>query len=144
MLRGKRLVGLFALLALGLLLVNVKPAWAVTITPNPAVAGQPITFSGSSADVGGNIFSGFGCTGSIVAFVSTGGPGAYSFTLTGGLPAGSYSVQIIDDITPPTGCVNFTVQPVSIPEYPLGLPILAILMIVGYGLVRRRNRSVYP
>ncbi len=29
----------------------------------------------------------------------------------------------------------------SIPEYPLGLPILAILMIVGYGLVRRRTRN---
>ena len=26
-----------------------------------------------------------------------------------------------------------------IPEYPLGLPILAILTIIGYGLVRRRT-----
>ena len=31
--------------------------------------------------------------------------------------------------------------PSPIPEYPLGLPILAILMIVGYGLVRRRTRN---
>jgi hypothetical protein len=26
-----------------------------------------------------------------------------------------------------------------IPEYPLGLPILAVFMIIGYGLVRRRT-----
>jgi hypothetical protein len=30
--------------------------------------------------------------------------------------------------------------PAPIPEYPLGLPILAILMLFGYGLVRRRTR----
>jgi len=29
-----------------------------------------------------------------------------------------------------------------IPEYPLGLPIHAILMIIGYGIVRRKTRSV--
>jgi len=28
-----------------------------------------------------------------------------------------------------------------IPEYPLGLPILAILTIIGYGLIRRRTRN---
>ncbi len=33
----------------------------------------------------------------------------------------------------------FTAPP--IPEYPLGLPILAILTIIGYGLVRRRSRN---
>jgi hypothetical protein len=31
-----------------------------------------------------------------------------------------------------------------IPEYPLGLPILAILMVIGYGLVRRRTRNDDP
>jgi hypothetical protein len=30
-----------------------------------------------------------------------------------------------------------------IPEYPLGLPILAILMLFGYGLVRRRTRTAH-
>jgi hypothetical protein len=35
---------------------------------------------------------------------------------------------------------TFTPVP-PIPEYPLGLPILAILMIIGYGLVRRRTRN---
>ena len=28
-----------------------------------------------------------------------------------------------------------------IPEYPIGLPIIAILMVIGYGLVRRRTRN---
>ena len=30
-----------------------------------------------------------------------------------------------------------------IPEYPLGLPILAIFMIIGYGVIRRRTRNVH-
>jgi hypothetical protein len=28
-----------------------------------------------------------------------------------------------------------------IPEYPLGLPILAIFMVIGYGLIRRRTST---
>lgn len=40
----------------------------------------------------------------------------------------------------PIPTFNLIVDPAPpIPEYPLGLPILAILMIIGYGLVRRRN-----
>jgi hypothetical protein len=112
---GKKvLCGLCVLLALGLFQVNMAiiPVYAVTITPNPAIAGQPITFSGASADLGGSIFSGFGCSGSVVGFVSTGGPGPYSYTLASGLPAGSYSVAIVDDI-PASGCVNFTVVPAT-------------------------------
>jgi hypothetical protein len=30
-------------------------------------------------------------------------------------------------------------QPAIVPEYPLGLPLLAVFMIVGYGLIRRRT-----
>jgi hypothetical protein len=33
--------------------------------------------------------------------------------------------------------------PSIIPEYPFGLPILAILMLIGYGLVRRRTRTAH-
>jgi hypothetical protein len=28
-----------------------------------------------------------------------------------------------------------------IPEYPLGLPLLAIFMIIAYGLIKRRTRN---
>jgi hypothetical protein len=34
------------------------------------------------------------------------------------------------------------VQAPPIPEYPYGLPLLALIMIIGYGLVRRRTRNV--
>jgi len=67
--------------------------------------------------------------------VSIGATTTYSLTVPG-LVAGSYSVT--DGTTPPD-CVNFTVMPASIPEYPIGLPILSILIILAYGLIRRRT-----
>jgi hypothetical protein len=33
------------------------------------------------------------------------------------------------------------ITPAIIPEYPLGLPLLAIFMVIGYGLIRRRTRN---
>ena len=42
-------------------------------------------------------------------------------------------------LTPAATTTTTTGPP--IPEYPIGLPILAILMIIGYGLVRRRIRN---
>jgi hypothetical protein len=33
------------------------------------------------------------------------------------------------------------IPPELVPEYPLGLPLLAIFMIVGYGLIKRRTRN---
>ncbi len=42
-----------------------------------------------------------------------------------------------------SGCTVTAIYSVAppIPEYPFGLPILAILTIIGYGLVRRRTRN---
>jgi hypothetical protein len=38
--------------------------------------------------------------------------------------------------------VGIALSPTSpIPEYPLGLPILAIFMLIGYGIIRRKNRN---
>ena len=107
----------FALVALLLftliLLAGGGRVWALTITPNPPVAGQPITFSGTnSADSGITVYSGFGCLNVLMSLNSLStGPGAYSYTLAGGLPAGQYSALKLDDASPPTGCVNFTVNP---------------------------------
>jgi hypothetical protein len=36
---------------------------------------------------------------------------------------------------------NYT-SPVVIPEYPFGLPLLAILMVTAYGLLRRRSSTL--
>jgi hypothetical protein len=40
---------------------------------------------------------------------------------------------------PPVTTTTTTAPP--IPEYPLGLPLLAILMIIAYGLIKRRTRN---
>lgn len=37
---------------------------------------------------------------------------------------------------------NLIVNPAVIPEYPLGLPLLAILIVIGYGVIRRRTRTI--
>ena len=57
---------------------------------------------------------------------------------TSSLTPGSYCVQV-DDLVNPIVTLPLTVTS-AIPEYPLGLSILAVFMIVGYGLVRRRTR----
>jgi hypothetical protein len=137
-LRGKRLSVPCVLLFLALLLVSVKPTWAnTTVTPNPALANQPITFSDGNSNTHLIIYSGSGCTGTVLDDFSVSEFG-YTVTLSAGLPAGSYSAT--DGTIVP--CVNFTVQAAPpIPEYPLGVAILAIFMLVGYGLVRRRTRN---
>lgn len=78
-------------------------------------------------------------------------PGAtsasYTFTTSTSTAVGvwSFELKVTDSdpsiiSTPVTVTVNPAAPP--IPEYPLGLPILAIFMIIGYGLVRRRTRKV--
>ncbi len=81
------------------------------------------------------IYVGSNCSSGTVVFdFSISGAGTpYSLTVPG-LGAGSYSVT--DGITP-ADCVNFTVISASIPEYPYGLSLLAILTIIAYGVIRR-------
>jgi hypothetical protein len=78
-------------------------------------------------------------------------PGVYTITVDVGLlvgagaPAnlGPASIQPMQ-VAPPhvfETHFNLIVDAAAIPEYPLGLPILAILMLFGYGLVRRRTRN---
>jgi len=112
------------------------------ITPNPPTAGKLFVVSGTNACSGGEslvIYSGSGCVGTVV--FSQPIPGAtgshYSITVPGQL-AGSYST--VDDGNP-ADCVNFTIDPVPIPEYPVGLSVLAIFMIIGYGLIRRKTST---
>jgi hypothetical protein len=66
--------------------------------------------------------------------------GVYSFTVPGQV-AGPYTVQVATDVS---GCFPFTIIQAAttpIPEYPLGLPILAVLTILAYGIIRRRTRN---
>lgn len=70
---------------------------------------------------------------SIAFFVGGGSdkPDSPPVTMTWSFATTTYWSLIAVPLTPPS----------PIPEYPLGLPILAILMLIGYGLVRRRTRN---
>ena len=68
--------------------------------------------------------------------------GHYSITATGGLPAGTYGVLARDtsysSVEVLSACDPFNVL-TSIPEYPLGVAILAIFMVIAYGVIRRKT-----
>jgi hypothetical protein len=137
----KSLFGLFVLLAVGLLLVSVKPAWASPIvTPSSPTAGVSFTINGDGSASGANeliVYNDGTCGGSggtvVFSMVENLTP-SYSVTLTL-TSAGQYSASDT------TGCRPFTVKAAPappIPEYPYGLTLLAILLVIGYGVVRRR------
>jgi hypothetical protein len=121
----------------------------------------------------GHLYNGSGCLGTAIADNPSVFHGFQVYViLFGGYPAGSYSIQVDGDVNigNPIGCVPFTILPLptttvtvtntvtvantvtstvtvfasSLAEYPYGLPILAILTIIAYGLVRRRNRLDSP
>ena len=75
---------------------------------------------------------------------TTGTSGTFTIVVTSGFPAGSYTAQAYDNTYAANGvsaispCVTFTISTV-IPEYPYGLAVLAIFMIVGCGVIRRRT-----
>lgn len=60
------------------------------------------------------------------------------FGSSGGIGSNSLLIQ---QVPPPSVQITVTVNPPLIPEYPLGLPILAIFTIIAYGLIKRRTRS---
>lgn len=55
--------------------------------------------------------------------------------------AGSLGPDSISIRQPSTPTFNLIVDPAIIPEYPLGLPVLVIFMLVAYGLIRRQTHS---
>jgi hypothetical protein len=121
---------LLGLVAVIVLLTNVGQVWALTITPNPPIAGEPFTITSMPGYSSVFVFSSSDCSGGVIASSFTS-----PFTLT--LSAGQYSAYSGDV----SGCVKFTVVPAAIPEYPYGLGVLAVFMVVGYGLIKRRSRS---
>lgn len=60
------------------------------------------------------------------------------FGSSGGVGPNSISIQ---QFIPPTVTITVTVNPAPVPEYPLGIPLLAIFMIIVYGLIKRRTRN---
>jgi hypothetical protein len=65
---------------------------------------------------------------------------------TSSLGPGSYCVRLTScQAEPDCGGLATITDPLTvtaaIPEYPLGLPLLAIFMVIAYGLVRRRTSA---
>ena len=56
--------------------------------------------------------------------------------------AGSLGPNSISIQQPPAPTFNLIVNSTVIPEYPLGLPILAILTIISYGLIQRKIKNM--
>jgi hypothetical protein len=137
------------LLGLTLRVFATTPVTVQVTTPNPTV-GQKIFFSGTTAPnaIGDtNLYVGSVCTGTATDDSGTwiaNGAGAYmaSFVATDHPTPGMYSIQSEGPTGTFSPCVTFTVDPAPpIPEYPLGLLILAVLMILAYGVIRRRTRK---
>lgn len=120
---------------------SIGQVWALTISPNPPIAGEPFTITNSSATSGDiiSVYTGSGCANSnfIPGLGGSVGPsGSVSLTLS----AGQYSAQGILAVN---GCVNFTVSPAqSVPEYPYGLALVAVLMVLGYAVIKRKTRKL--
>jgi len=62
------------------------------------------------------------------------------FPISSGGLVGPESVSIQQALMATT-TFSLTVNSTVIPEYPLGLPILAILTIISYGLIRRKTKN---
>ena len=122
------------------------------ISPSTPLANQPITFSGQAtpagsyggAGVGVKIYSGSTCSApEISSAVGTAdSSAAFSVTLSTGLAAGSYSAfAIVTNLVTAadSSCVSFTVSSTPIPEYPLGLPILLLLIVIAYAVIKSKR-----
>ncbi len=138
-------------------MLNVGNVYAQTVVlnPNPVPSGTSVTATGSAFPAGD--------TGAITLYqVNTGacsglvfGPvlpftvnGAGGFVVSGisttGLSVGSHCVAVgyTNGVTPSALFLALTVTAAPpIPEYPLGLPLLAILTILAYTVIRRRTRN---
>jgi ABC-type spermidine/putrescine transport system permease subunit II len=66
-------------------------------------------------------------TGSSVGSGSVTVTGSYGGDSNNQASSGTFSLQVI--------------TPAIVPEYPIGLPLLAIFMIIAYGLIKRRTRD---
>ncbi len=146
--------------------VSLSPAYACTFTAtlsaSTIVQGGSLTLSGddscnpSGENIFANTFETSSCPptgdppGSQVGGDGLSGvTGAYSgvpitfFTSPPGFGGpGTYCVHVFSTSIPSSDGVNvaFTVTSATpIPEYPFGLAVLAIFMMIGYGVIRRRT-----
>ncbi len=141
-------VTMVAVVALTVMLtVGTVYAQDIVLTPSTVTQGMSVQASSSGLSGSGTVFvwATSTCSGTevlSVPFVTAGGSYTVTFS-TSTLSVGTHCVSDGDSepaILTVTTTVTTTTAAPPIPEYPLGLPILAILAVIGYGLIRRRTR----
>lgn len=162
MLQRFKLIGivLIAVVALTVTLnignVHALPP-TLTLTPNPVTQGTNLVITGSDFPTSQNGFfvvfadNAGKCTGSdytdgAISSDATGKLGPVTIPTSTLLSVGTHCVEtvgftIVGTITPDNAVSSLTVNPTVVPEYPFGLPILAILTIIGYGVIRRKTAT---
>ena len=140
---------------------------SLIISPSPVLVGTTtitVTGNGFVPGDGGNVqlkmgsvvsdgSGGFLCSGTAVSSQYFTGmvDGSGHFVVSGisisGLSVGTYCVRAFtfdnsfNDATVLTISPATTTTTTTIPEYPFGLAVLAIFMIIAYGVIRRRTRN---
>ena len=122
-----------------LIAVNAGQVWADTLIPNPVIAGQTFSISGVGGGGFGSLYHGSLCDngGSITAITAVFDPSPGSFT--DNFPAQSAGPYSFSHEGDSSGCVPFTIISAAIPEYPYGLSVLAIFMVLGYAVIKRKT-----
>lgn len=144
-----------ALLTFALLLFMLANTDKVYAAPTVLVSPSTVT-QGSSFQVSGTGFStsdsgsvqvnddpSGACGGSVAIVVnlssdSSGNVAAHTLS-SSSLGVGIHCVTIVLFDSSAASAITVTAPP--IPEYPIGLPLLAIIMIVVYGLIKRKIRA---
>jgi hypothetical protein len=157
-LRSTRIVaGMLFVIMMLWLAPNANATFTITLTPNSGAAGTVVTITGSEPSIGApSLDSSCQVTSSPVDIISNptcsvtqSGEGNYavsgSFTVASEATPGSYTVTVTVTIAPEpapyaSASAPFTV-PGPIPEYPLGLLVVVIFMVIAYGLIKRRTRN---
>jgi hypothetical protein len=106
----------------------------LTLTGGTAV---PVSLSASGFPSGAS--GGF-----VVSSVTPTDASMLTVTTSPSTPVGAYTITVTGSGGGQTHTTTFTLQvnaPAIVPEYPLGLPLLAIFMIFAYGLIRRRTQN---
>ncbi len=115
--------------------------------PNPVTQGNNVQAIGSGwpANTAGGLILYLDPTGTCAGSssdkgITTDPTGGFSVTLfVGVLGVGTYCVAAQIGTLPPLDAQVVIQTPAPIPEYPYGLTLLAILLVMGYGVVRRKN-----
>ena len=143
-------VTLVAILGLTILAANVRQVNAqstIIVTPSSPTAGQSFTLSGTCDDsaCGIIVYIGGVCgvsVGLTQVFQSDVGSGPYMVSVSG-QPAGSGRASVLP-FHEAEVCVNFTIIPAAVPEYPYGLTLLTTLMALSYVAIKPKTGSRRP